>query len=103
MRKGAVCLGLVALAGVAAGGVAREGEKGGHGKGVGGHVVVKPDQVKWGPAPPALPPGAQAAVLAGDPHQKGAACTVRLKLPDGYKVPPHRHPVDENVTSCKAP
>src|SRR3954467_183123 len=101
MRKGAVCLGLVALAGVAAGGVAREGEKGDHGKGAGGHVVVKPDQVKWGPAPPSLPPGAQAAVLAGDPRQAGAPYTVRLQLPDGYKVPPHWHPVDENVTVLK--
>ena len=97
MRKGAVCLGLLAAVGVAAGVVAREDRKGGHGKGAGGHVV-RPDQVKWGPAPPALPPGAQAVVLAGDPRRKGAAYTVRLKLPDGYTVPPHWHPVDENVT-----
>jgi quercetin dioxygenase-like cupin family protein len=98
MKKCVVCLGLLALAGVAAGVVAREDRKGDHGQGAGGHVVVKPDQVKWGPAPPALPPGAQAAVLAGDPRQAGAAYTVRLRLPDGYKVAPHWHPVDENVT-----
>jgi quercetin dioxygenase-like cupin family protein len=24
--------------------------------------------------------------------------TIRVKLPDGYKVPPHWHPSDENVT-----
>jgi len=101
MRKGAFCLGLLALAGVAAWGVAREDRKGGHGRGVGGHVVVKPDQVKWGPAPPGLPPGAQAAVLVGNPRQAGVAYTVRVRLPDGYRVPPHWHPGDENVTVLK--
>ena len=61
------------------------------------HVMVTPDQVKWGPAPPALPPGAQAAVLAGDPA-KPAMFVVRIKFPDGYTVPPHWHPTDEYVT-----
>jgi len=61
------------------------------------HVMVTPDQVKWGPAPPALPPGAQAAVLVGDPA-KPAMFVVRIKFPDGYTVPPHWHPTDEYVT-----
>jgi len=61
------------------------------------HVVVTPDKIKWGPAPPSLPSGAEAAVLVGDPAKKGAY-TIRVKLPDGYKVPPHWHPTDENVT-----
>ena len=60
--------------------------------------MLKPGDVKWGPAPPALPPGAQMAVLVGNPAQSGGAYTIRAKLPDGYKVPPHWHPVDENVT-----
>ncbi len=61
------------------------------------HTVVLPDAVKWGPAPPSLPPGAQAVVLAGNP---GAAAPfiLRLKLPSGYTIPPHRHPTDEMVT-----
>src|SRR5687767_6179739 len=63
----------------------------------GQHVMVTPDQVKWGPAPPALPPGAQAAVLSGDPA-KAAMFVVRVKFPDGYTVPPHWHPTDEYVT-----
>ena len=67
----------------------------GHGE---GHVVVKPASLKWGPAPPALPPGAAVAVLVGDPGKAGSAYTIRVKLPDGYQVPPHWHPVDENVT-----
>lgn len=53
--------------------------------------------VKWGPPPPALPPGAKMAVLAGDPAAAGLV-TVRLKMPAGYKVPPHWHPTDEHVT-----
>jgi hypothetical protein len=61
------------------------------------HVVVTPDKIKWGPAPPALPSGAQVAVLAGDPTKSGMY-TMRVKLPDGFKVPPHWHPTDENVT-----
>lgn len=62
------------------------------------HVTFTPDQIKWGPAPPSLPPGAKFAVLVGDPSKAGSAYTIRAKLPDGYKVSPHWHPVDENVT-----
>ena len=61
------------------------------------HVIVRPDAVKWGPAPPGLPAGAQAAVLLGDPG-KAAPYVLRVKLPAGYKVPPHWHSTDENVT-----
>jgi hypothetical protein len=61
------------------------------------HVMVRPDDVKWGPAPPALPAGAKFAVLSGNPG-KAEDFVIRAKLPDGYKVPPHWHPTDENVT-----
>jgi mannose-6-phosphate isomerase-like protein (cupin superfamily) len=57
-----------------------------------------PDQVKYGPAPPFLPPGAQLAVLEGDPMAASGDFTIRLKMPDGYKVAPHTHPNRENVT-----
>jgi quercetin dioxygenase-like cupin family protein len=60
------------------------------------HVMVTPDTITWGPAPPALPPGAQAAVLEGDPTKTGLF-VVRVKFPDGYRVPPHWHPTDEHV------
>lgn len=60
------------------------------------HVVVTPDQVKWGPASPSLPAGAEMAVLSGDPS-KAVPFTIRVKFPDGYKVAPHWHPTDENV------
>ncbi|HZV39516.1 MAG TPA: cupin domain-containing protein, partial [Pseudoxanthomonas sp.] len=45
----------------------------------------------------ALPSGAQAAVLVGDPGQPGVF-TLRLKMPPGYRVPRHWHPTDEAVT-----
>jgi quercetin dioxygenase-like cupin family protein len=51
---------------------------------------------KWGPAPPMAPPGAQIAVLTGDPG-KPVPYTVRLKFPANYAIPAHSHPGDENV------
>src|SRR5207247_2767120 len=65
-----------------------------------GHVMVRADDVKWGPSPPALPTGAEVAVIMGDPS-KAEPYVLRAKLPDGYKVPPHWHPTDENVTVLK--
>jgi quercetin dioxygenase-like cupin family protein len=61
------------------------------------HTVVPADAVKWGPAPPSLPPGAQAAVLLGSPGKEGPF-VLRLKFPAGFVVPPHRHSKDEFVT-----
>ena len=61
------------------------------------HTVVPGDAVQWGPAPPSLPPGAQAAVLLGSPAKEGPF-VLRLKFPAGFIVPPHRHSKDEFVT-----
>jgi len=61
------------------------------------HKIVGPTELKWGDAPPGLPPGAKMAVLDGDPAKKGSF-TVRLQAPDGYKVPPHTHPTTERIT-----
>lgn len=61
------------------------------------HTVVSGDAVAWGPAPPSLPPGAQAAVLLGSPAKEGPF-VLRLKFPAGFVVPPHRHSKDEFVT-----
>ena len=62
-----------------------------------GHVILTPDKLQW-KANPSLPPGAQTAVVSGDPSKTGSLYVLRAKLPDGYKVPPHWHPSDENVT-----
>ena len=58
---------------------------------------VNADKIKWGPAPPVLPPGAQFAVISGDPSKSGLY-VIRLKLPAGYRVPAHNHPTAEYVT-----
>jgi len=58
---------------------------------------MMPNDLKWGPAPPGLPAGAQLAVLSGDPGKEGMF-TIRLKFPAGYSVPAHHHPTPELVT-----
>jgi quercetin dioxygenase-like cupin family protein len=94
LMAGATVVGILSLAPFAATRADDAGTKGGHDD---QHVIVKPDALKWGPAPPALPAGAKVAVLVGSPAKPGPY-TIRVKLPDGYKVPPHWHPSDENVT-----
>ena len=47
--------------------------------------TFSPDQIKFGPVPPALPPGAQLAVLEGDPMGSSGDFTIRLKMPDARK------------------
>jgi quercetin dioxygenase-like cupin family protein len=89
-------LGVVGAAALALLAGARANEEKGHGSDK-GHVMVRPDDIKWGPAPAALPTGAKIAVLSGDPAKTGPY-VLRVKLPDGYKIPPHWHPTDENVT-----
>jgi len=53
--------------------------------------------LQWGDAPPGLPAGGKLAVLDGNPGKPGAF-TVRLQMPDGYKIMPHTHPAAERVT-----
>jgi anti-sigma factor ChrR (cupin superfamily) len=53
--------------------------------------------LKWGPAPPVLPKGAEITILSGDPHKDGPY-VLRLKMPNGYKIPAHNHPTTEYVT-----
>ena len=61
------------------------------------HIVVPADKVQWGPAPPALPAGAQIAVLEGNPSEKGTI-TLRLKFPANYNIPAHWHSMTERLT-----
>jgi len=57
-----------------------------------------PDAVPYAPAPAFMPAGAQLAVLEGNPGATTGDYTVRLKMPDGYRIAPHWHPNRENVT-----
>lgn len=59
--------------------------------------VYIPSEIKWTDGPPSIPAGAKLAVLEGDPAKAGPF-VMRLKLPDGYRLPPHIHPVPERVT-----
>lgn len=55
------------------------------------------ERIKWQEGPPSLPNGAMIAVLEGDPNKEGPF-VFRLKVPDGYRIPPHTHPKMERVT-----
>ncbi len=62
-----------------------------------GHRVFTPADIKWADTPPSLPKGAKMFVLHGDPAAPGIFAA-RVRFPAGYKVPPHFHPADEQVT-----
>jgi len=61
-----------------------------------GWTVTPPEALAWRPSD-ALPPGALVAVLEGDPSKEGFF-TMRIKMPDGYRVPAHSHTKHERVT-----
>ena len=62
-----------------------------------GAEVYSPGKIKWQDGPPSLPSGAQIAVLEGNPGKSGPF-VFRVKVPDGYTIPPHTHPRPERVT-----
>jgi quercetin dioxygenase-like cupin family protein len=68
------------------------GEPGDH------EAMIRADNITWGPASAKLPRGALMAVLDGVPSKPGSPFTIRVKVPDGFSVPPHTHPTDENLT-----
>ena len=59
-------------------------------------IILSPEKVTFTDAPQ-FGPGAQVAVLAGDPAKAGPY-VVRLKLPAGSAVGAHTHSDAENVT-----
>lgn len=62
-----------------------------------GAMMMNAGELKWGDVPPQLPKGGKLAVLNGDPGKAGPF-TLRLKAPAGYKIAPHWHSNDENLT-----
>jgi quercetin dioxygenase-like cupin family protein len=89
-----LCTGIAVSVGLAsAASKANEASKGKHEA-----HIINPEDLKWAPGPPSLPSGAEAAMLDGDLSKKGSEFTIRLRMPEGYKVPPHFHPKDEHVT-----
>lgn len=66
----------------------------------GGAFVTRPaSALEWSPIqPPGFDAGMEIAVVHGDPAAAGQPYVVRLRFSDGYRFPPHYHPVAENVT-----
>jgi hypothetical protein len=60
-------------------------------------VFANAKDLKWADAPADLPKGARMVVMYGDPA-KAAPYAARLKMPDGYKIAPHWHTQDEQLT-----
>jgi quercetin dioxygenase-like cupin family protein len=61
------------------------------------HIMLTPEEVRWGPCPPAVPPGASCAVIEGSLTAANALFAYRVRMPDNYRIPPHFHPVDEHL------
>jgi|GEM_PF-277185 len=57
---------------------------------------ILPEDVDWKPFP-AFPPSVRLAVLVGEPTQAGPY-VIRVKMPSGVKLMPHRHPEDRVYT-----
>lgn len=57
---------------------------------------IRPEEVNWKPFP-AFPPSARLAVLVGDPTEPGPY-VIRVKVPSGVKIMPHKHPEDRIYT-----
>ncbi|MGQ0703080.1 MAG: cupin domain-containing protein [Gemmatimonadales bacterium] len=69
------------------------------GAGLGTHAAVTPDKVTFTPLEiPGFDPGVKIAPIHGDPNAESGTYVVRLWFPDGYKFPPHWHPMAEHVT-----
>jgi quercetin dioxygenase-like cupin family protein len=57
---------------------------------------ILPEEINWKPFP-AFPSSARLAVLVGDPTQAGPYL-IRVKVPSGGKIMPHKHPEDRLYT-----
>jgi quercetin dioxygenase-like cupin family protein len=61
-------------------------------------LIVSSGTIEYAPIEvPGFDTGMQIAALSGDPNGDGPY-VLRLAFPDGYRFPPHWHPMAENVT-----
>ncbi len=58
--------------------------------------VLRASSLEWRPEA-SLPAGAESVVLEGDPAKPGLV-VLRLKMPDGYRIPPVWHPAADRFT-----
>jgi quercetin dioxygenase-like cupin family protein len=57
---------------------------------------ILPEGIDWKPFP-AFPPSVRLAVVVGEPSEPGPY-VIRVKVPTGVKLMPHRHPEDRVYT-----
>jgi quercetin dioxygenase-like cupin family protein len=57
---------------------------------------ILPEDIEWKPFP-AFPPSARLAVVVGHPSEPGPY-VIRVRVPDGVRIMPHRHPEDRIYT-----
>ena len=57
---------------------------------------ILPEDIDWKPFP-AFPPSARLAVVVGEPSKPGPY-VIRVKVPSGVKLMPHKHPEDRVYT-----
>ena len=57
---------------------------------------ILPEDIDWKPFP-AFPPSVRLAVVVGQPSAPGPY-TIRVKVPSGVKLMPHKHPEDRVYT-----
>jgi quercetin dioxygenase-like cupin family protein len=72
------------------------------------HIMIGPDSITWqpvprdwadGPPPPGFTLGqSEIAIIQGDPTKEGAPFVIRFRSTPGTQLPPHWHPIDENIT-----
>jgi quercetin dioxygenase-like cupin family protein len=67
-----------------------------HQPGQGVFKSILPEEIEW-KAFAAFPPAVRLAVLVGEPSQPGPY-VIRVKVPSGVKLMPHRHPEDRTYT-----
>src|SRR3977135_1412677 len=61
-------------------------------------ILVRAEELRWAAWCAALPRGPKCATLEGDRTVANVPFTYRLKIPDGYRIPPHTHPGDAHLT-----
>lgn len=67
-----------------------------HQRGEANFRSILPEDIDWKPFP-AFPPAVRLAVLVGEPSRPGPY-VIRVKVPSGVKMMPHKHPEDRIYT-----
>ncbi|TVR61518.1 MAG: DUF4437 domain-containing protein [Gemmatimonadales bacterium] len=60
-------------------------------------LVYEAGDMDWRDGPESLDEGAEHAILEGDPGSQ-EVFTMRIRMPDGFRINPHTHPGVERVT-----